>query len=98
MVNGIEGDCAAPAALSVAALFAMLLWLKKTLHVVVGCVLVGVGGVMLVGPPVTEVPSQPPIRTEIRCPLYIKSALIPPLDGGLFHIKSISPFEAVQQP
>ena len=34
---------------------------------------------------VTELPQPPPpIWTEIRCPLYIKSALIPPLRRGPF--------------
>ena len=35
-------------------------------------------------PPETELPPHFPIRTEIRCPLYIKSTLIPPLRRGPF--------------
>ncbi len=33
----------------------------------------------LLGPPCNRITPHPPIRTEIRCPIYIKSALIPPL-------------------
>ena len=34
--------------------------------------------------PCNRITPYPPIRTEIRCPLYIKSALIPPLRRGPF--------------
>jgi hypothetical protein len=37
-----------------------------------------------IGPVCNRITPHPPIRTEIRCPLYIKSALVPPLRRGPF--------------